>query len=111
MKPGYYRKQQMANQSKSEQEEHQHSTKSPDLKDLELNFWTLFRFPVLALILLYQKTLSKALPANTCRYYPSCSNYAYQAIYRYGVIRGGLMGTWRVLRCNPFSKGGFDPVK
>ncbi|MCK5794712.1 MAG: membrane protein insertion efficiency factor YidD, partial [Anaerolineales bacterium] len=44
-------------------------------------------------------------------FYPSCSHYTYQSIYKYGVLRGGLMGTWRILRCNPFSKGGFDPVK
>lgn len=101
----------MENQFSSEYEDHQHSNRDPLLRDLEVNILTIFRFPILALIQLYQRTLSKALPENTCRYYPSCSHYTYQAIYKYGLIRGGLMGTWRILRCNPFSRGGFDPVK
>jgi len=101
----------MDNQISLEHPEHIHPTQDPQLKDLEVSVWTILRFPVLALILLYQKTLSKALPGNTCRFYPSCSHYTYQAIYKYGVLRGGVMGSWRILRCNPFSKGGFDPVK
>jgi uncharacterized protein len=48
------------------------------------------------------------LPA--CRYVPSCSDYAMEAIDRYGVARGSLMAIWRILRCHPFAKGGFDPV-
>jgi putative membrane protein insertion efficiency factor len=48
------------------------------------------------------------LPA--CRYVPSCSDYAMEAINRYGVVRGSLMAMWRVLRCHPFAKGGLDPV-
>jgi len=100
----------MNNEISIKQAEHHHPSQDPLLKDLELTIWTVFRFPVLALILLYQKTLSKALPGNTCRYYPSCSHYSYQAIYKFGVLRGGLMGSWRILRCNPFSQGGFDPV-
>ena len=51
----------------------------------------------LALIRLYQATLSKTLPPDTCRFYPSCSHYGYQAIYKYGLIKGGLMAGWRVL--------------
>ena len=100
----------MNNQLSVEQVGHHHQTQDPSLKDLDLTIWTVLRFPVLALILLYQKTLSKALPGNTCRYHPSCSHYSYQAIYKYGVLRGGLMGIWRILRCNPFSQGGLDPV-
>jgi len=100
----------MNNEISLEQDKHNHSTHDPSLKDLELTIWTVLRFPVLALILLYQKTISKALPGDTCRYYPSCSHYSYQAIYKYGVFRGGFMGVWRILRCNPFSQGGFDPV-
>lgn len=100
----------MTNQISIENTEQHHHTQNLLLKDLELTIWTVFRFPVLALILLYQKTLSRALSENTCRYYPSCSHYSYQAIYKYGVLRGSLMGIWRILRCNPFSRGGFDPV-
>jgi len=48
------------------------------------------------------------LPA--CRYVPSCSEYAMEAVDRYGVVRGGLMAVWRVLRCHPLAKGGLDPV-
>jgi putative membrane protein insertion efficiency factor len=62
------------------------------------------------LIRLYQLTISRALPENTCRFYPTCSRYGYEAIYRYGVLRGGWMATWRILRCNPFNPGGVDPV-
>jgi len=46
-----------------------------------------------------------------CRYTPTCSEYTYQAIEKYGVLKGGLMGLKRIIRCNPFSKGGYDPVK
>ncbi len=66
---------------------------------------------VLGLISLYQRTLAKALPENTCRFYPTCSHYGYEAIERYGVIKGGGMAAWRVIRCNPWNQGGFDPVK
>jgi putative membrane protein insertion efficiency factor len=100
----------MDNQISFEHPEQIHPTQDPPLRDLKLSLWTIFRFPILGIIRLYQKTLSKAIPNNTCRFYPSCSHYAYQAIYKYGVIRGGLMASWRVLRCNPFSRGGYDPV-
>ncbi|MBR6088454.1 MAG: membrane protein insertion efficiency factor YidD [Anaerolineaceae bacterium] len=58
----------------------------------------------------YQMTFSKMLPKDTCRFYPTCSHYAYQAIYKYGALIGVPMAVWRVLRCNPFNPGGFDPV-
>jgi hypothetical protein len=48
---------------------------------------------------------------KVCRFEPSCSNYAYQAVEKYGVLKGLYLGTKRIIRCNPFSKGGFDPVK
>lgn len=57
----------------------------------------------------YQKGISPMLPAS-CRFVPSCSEYGYQAISKYGIIRGGAMAVWRILRCNPFGKGGYDPV-
>ncbi|MBX3003252.1 MAG: membrane protein insertion efficiency factor YidD [Anaerolineales bacterium] len=51
------------------------------------------------------------MPPNTCRFYPTCSHYTYQAIYKYGAVKGGLLGFNRILRCNPFNKStGFDPV-
>lgn len=55
-------------------------------------------------------TISQAIPSDTCRFYPTCSHYGYQAIYKYGVIKGGWMAFARVLRCNPFNPGGYDPV-
>ena len=82
----------------------------PRLRDLPLTLWNVPRFVLLGFIRLYQVTFSKALPPNTCRFYPSCSHYGYQAIYKYGVLKGGLMAAWRVLRCNPFNPGGIDPV-
>ena len=82
----------------------------PPLRTLPVTFLNLARFPALGMIRLYQMTFSRALPADTCRFYPTCSHYGYQAIYRFGVLRGGWLATWRVLRCNPFNSGGFDPV-
>jgi putative membrane protein insertion efficiency factor len=61
-------------------------------------------------IRLYQRAISPALPAR-CRYYPSCSTYAVQAIRRYGVLRGVVLAAWRLLRCNPWSHGGVDRVE
>ena len=60
-------------------------------------------------IVLYQRLLSPALPRR-CKYEPTCSRYAVQAIGRYGVLRGMVLAGWRLLRCNPFSHGGYDPV-
>lgn len=83
----------------------------PHLRDLPFNIKTVARWPLLVLIRAYQKVVSPTLPANTCRFYPSCSHYGYQAIYKYGAIKGSVMAVWRVLRCNPFNPGGYDPVK
>jgi uncharacterized protein len=83
----------------------------PELRDLPAKVTYLPRRGLLALIILSQKAVSPSLPPNTCRFYPSCSHYGYQAIYKYGIIKGGLMATWRVLRCNPFNPGGYDPVR
>ena len=83
----------------------------PRLRDLSRSFWNFPRMILLGVIRFYQKTISKVQPSNTCRFYPSCSHYGYQAIYKYGVLKGGPMAIWRVLRCNPFNPGGVDPVK
>jgi putative membrane protein insertion efficiency factor len=64
---------------------------------------------VLAPIRGYQRFISPALPRR-CKYHPTCSTYAVQAIERFGILRGSLLAAWRLLRCNPFSHGGYDPV-
>jgi putative membrane protein insertion efficiency factor len=58
----------------------------------------------------YQRAISPGLPAR-CKYHPTCSEYAVQAIRRYGVLRGVVLAVWRVLRCNPWSHGGVDFVE
>ena len=63
---------------------------------------------VLAPIRLYSRFVSPALPPR-CRYYPSCSAYAVGSIERFGILRGLVLAAWRVLRCNPWSHGGYDP--
>ena len=57
----------------------------------------------------YQKYISP-MKNTKCPYVPSCSAYGYEAISKYGAVKGGLLTVWRILRCNPFSKGGYDPV-
>lgn len=64
---------------------------------------------VLGAIRFYQRNISRGLPPS-CRFQPTCSHYTYEAVETYGVLRGGLMGGWRVLRCNPLNDGGLDPV-
>jgi putative membrane protein insertion efficiency factor len=71
---------------------------------------TALRAVVIAPIRVYQKAISPAL-GNRCRYYPSCSQYAVQAIRSYGILRGLVLAAWRLLRCNPWSHGGLDPVE
>lgn len=75
------------------------------------------RLPFLWIIRAYQKTISpdhgifsSIMPFGVCKYRPTCSEYGYEAIKKHGIIRGGLLSAWRVLRCNPFSEGGYDPV-
>lgn len=70
---------------------------------------TAVRQLVLAPIRLYQRVISPALPRR-CKYHPTCSAYAVQAIQTFGILRGSVLATWRLLRCNPFSHGGYDPV-
>ncbi|HEY9086574.1 MAG TPA: membrane protein insertion efficiency factor YidD [Anaerolineaceae bacterium] len=84
--------------------------REPRLQDFRLTVWRIPQWILLALIRAYQNSLSKGLPPNTCRFYPSCSHYGYQAVYKYGAIKGSVMAIWRILRCNPFNPGGYDPV-
>lgn len=70
----------------------------------------MIRRALIRMIRFYQRYISPQLPPS-CKYSPTCSEYAVEALGKYGVIRGALMAAWRILRCNPFSKGGYDPVK
>lgn len=88
------------------------------LKKIVIFLLTLPRKPILWLIKIYQKTISpdhglfKAMfPDGYCKYYPTCSEYGYQVIQKYGLIIGIPKMAWRILRCNPWSKGGVDAVK
>jgi uncharacterized protein len=84
--------------------------RDPALRSLPLTWRTLPRWPFLAVIRFYQLTFSRLIPSDTCRFTPTCSHYGYQAIFRYGLWKGGRLAVWRVLRCQPFSPGGYDPV-
>ena len=84
--------------------------RSPDLGDMEISLKTLPRLPLLAIIRFYQMTFSKTIPSDTCRFYPTCSHYSYQAIFKFGVLKGSWLGFTRILRCNPFNPGGVDPI-
>ena len=68
---------------------------------------------IIDLINWYQKYISIWLNSKNiyCKYYPSCSEYTKQAIIKYGILKGLTLGIWRIIRCNPFSKGGYDPLK
>ncbi len=65
---------------------------------------------LLSLVRFYRRELSHRKRRPVCRYVPTCSEYAVTAIERYGALKGGRMAAWRILRCNPLSKGGYDPV-
>jgi uncharacterized protein len=65
---------------------------------------------LLAPIRLYQRFVSPALPRR-CKYYPTCSAYAVEAVREFGLVRGAILAGWRLLRCNPLSRGGYDPVE
>ena len=71
---------------------------------------TAFRSVLVAPIRFYQRAISPGLPAR-CKYHPSCSEYAVQAVRRYGILRGVVLAAWRLLRCNPWSHGGVDFVE
>ena len=65
---------------------------------------------LIKIIQFYQKYLSPLKGRATCIYTPTCSQYDIEALEKYGLIKGGLLAAWRILRCNPFAKGGYDPV-
>ena len=65
---------------------------------------------IVILLKIYKKYISPILPAS-CRFEPTCSVYSMHAFKKYGIFKGTYMSVWRVMRCNPFSKGGYDPVK
>jgi putative membrane protein insertion efficiency factor len=71
---------------------------------------TFLRKIVIAPLRFYQYAISPGLPAR-CRYYPTCSEYAVQAVRRYGILRGVVLAAWRLVRCNPWSHGGVDFVE
>jgi putative membrane protein insertion efficiency factor len=62
------------------------------------------------IIRFYQKLISPLFPPS-CRFYPTCSEYSIQAFSKYGVVKGATKSIWRILRCNPFNKGGYDPLE
>jgi putative membrane protein insertion efficiency factor len=81
-----------------------------------LIFWP--RFVAISVIKFYQRFLSfdhsplkVFYPYGYCRFKPTCSEYAVAAFTKYGFIRGGLLSVWRIMRCNPWNKGGYDPLK
>jgi hypothetical protein len=85
----------------------------PDRSGLSACGFALLHLPrrfLVLLVRLYQVSLSPLL-GRQCRFSPTCSEYFIQAVRAHGAVRGAIMGIWRVLRCNPFGKGGYDPVK
>ncbi len=70
----------------------------------------LIKKAMIFLIRTYQLTLSPRFSHGSCRFTPTCSQYAIEAIEIHGIFKGSLMAIWRILRCNPFNKGGWDPV-
>lgn len=68
------------------------------------------KYVLLWMIRFYRKYLSGMKGGCTCKYYPTCSQYGLEAIEKYGALKGAALAVWRILRCNPFSKGGYDPV-
>ncbi|MBI5723677.1 MAG: membrane protein insertion efficiency factor YidD [Planctomycetes bacterium] len=68
------------------------------------------RLTLILMVRLYQWTLSPLL-GRQCRFIPTCSSYMIQSLQKYGAIKGTLKGLWRLIRCNPFCKGGYDPVE
>jgi len=93
-----------------EQEMDDHIGLEARLRDLPFTFVNIPRWILLLFIRGYQAVVSPALPPDTCRFYPTCSHYGYQAIYKFGALKGSFLAAKRILRCNPFNSGGIDPV-
>jgi putative membrane protein insertion efficiency factor len=68
------------------------------------------RYAGIAAVYAFRYTIRPFFPAGSCKYYPTCSTYALQALKEYGLLRGSILATWRLLRCNPWSHGGVDHV-
>jgi putative membrane protein insertion efficiency factor len=66
------------------------------------------KYPAIALVYAYRLLVSPLIPAGTCKFHPSCSQYAIDALKKYGLLRGSLKAAWRLVRCNPWSHGGVD---
>lgn len=81
------------------------------ISSVKLGFWKVetVKFLALAMLRFYKRFISPLLP-SACRFEPTCSVYMYQAVDKYGVIKGGWMGVKRISRCHPFHPGGYDPV-
>ncbi len=87
---------------------HEHS--APDDERTPAPIARFARAILIAPIALYQRVISPAIPRR-CKYEPTCSRYAVEAIREYGILRGAVLASWRLLRCNPWSYGGYDPVE
>jgi len=91
--------------------EERHPTDPPGEEASSRGMWR--QWPAVVLVALfkgYQCCISPLFPP-ACRFVPSCSQYAIDAVRKYGALRGAAMALWRILRCHPFSRGGYDPVK
>lgn len=105
-------KREQARERKHEQQRKHHVAERSEITRSRNGAAVALRIPSLALRLAirgYQVAISPVLPP-ACRYYPTCSNYAIEAIEKYGALRGGWMAARRIGRCHPFSPGGYDPV-
>ncbi len=69
------------------------------------------KYVLIAIVKFYRRFLSPLKPRSTCRFYPTCSKYALEALTKYGAIKGSYLSIKRILRCNPFCKGGYDPLE
>ncbi len=79
------------------------------LMNIKLFFANLFKFFFICIIKIYQRLISPFFPSS-CKFYPSCSEYGVKAIDKYGAIRGSFLTFKRILKCNPWSDGGYDPI-